>query len=335
MKPRALIRRLQRAPFRISRGRGREWSAQRRWLPFAAGACLLLAGCAHSPYGLLAIQPDGMQPAKPVVAVMDLENRAGFHGKWSLGEGMADMLVTELLDTERVIVLERRELGSVVDEILRQGKALFRPEGRVAGGRLKNAQYLLHGAVTDFAVTGDASGWFGEGKKGGWFSGSRATVSLHLRVSDVESGEILSSVRADGSAASWGFGAAVDYRDVHLGGDAFFRTPLGRATEKALERAVKQILRDLPSERRRIRVAEAGPESIILNAGRNFGIRPGETFIIRREGRAVTDPATGDVLDTMPGRETGLVEVYEVNPTISFGRLLEGSAVRGDIAQPK
>ena len=51
-------------------------------------------------------------------------------------------------------------------EIARQGQDLFRPEGRVERGRLMNAQYLIRGAVTDFTVVGDMSGWFGVENKG-------------------------------------------------------------------------------------------------------------------------------------------------------------------------
>ena len=84
---------------------------------------------------------------KPVVAVSDFENLASPPAQWNLGRGMADLLITELLDTEKVTVLERKDLGDVVGEIVLQGKEIFRKEGRVERGRLKNAKYLLRGVM--------------------------------------------------------------------------------------------------------------------------------------------------------------------------------------------
>lgn len=266
---------------------------------------------------------------KPVVAVQNFENRSGFRGKWSLGEGMADLLVAELMDSEKVTVLERQRLDGVLGELALQGKKWFRPEGRVEPGRLINARYLIRGAVTDFTVTGDASGWFGASGVSGRLRGSRARVSLTVQVSDVETGEILSSVRTEGTASAGGFSAGFDYKAVAFGGDAYFRTPLGSATEKALQRAVKQILRELPGQHWQPRVAEAGPDTIIINGGENVRVRIGDVFNVRDAGRDVTDPVTGNVLERIPGPVLGRIEIYDIGPLSSRAHLLEGEARRG------
>lgn len=49
-------------------------------------------------------------------------------------------------------------------------------------GRLKNAQYLIRGAVTDFTVVGDVSGWFGVQDKATIRGrGERARVALVIQ----------------------------------------------------------------------------------------------------------------------------------------------------------
>lgn len=305
----------------------------------AAAAALVAAtaGCATRYY-----RPGGRSRApaapayvvKPVVAVMDFENRSGFEGQWKLGGGMADLLVTGLLDTGRVTVLERRDLDDVLAEIARQGRDFFRREGRVDRGRLKNARYMLRGVVTEFTVTGDVSGWFAAPAARAFGRGQRARVALNVRLYDVESGEVLASVRTDGSVSSGLFGGSFDYRGVTFGGDAFFRTPLGRATEAAMARAVDGLLEAVPARYWQPRVAESGPDAVIVNGGENVGLRPGAEFTVRSEGRAVTDPITGDVIETVPGPARGRIRVTGVRAASSHAVLLEGDARRGDVLWP-
>jgi curli biogenesis system outer membrane secretion channel CsgG len=267
---------------------------------------------------------------KPVLAVTDFENKASFNGQWNLGQGMAELLTAELLDSERVVVLERQKLDSVVGEIVRQGQDFFRKEGRVEKGRLKNAQYLVRGVVTDFTVTGDSSGWFGVSSLGLHARGQRARVAVAVQVSDVTSGEVISSVKTDGDVSAGGFGGQVNYKSVSFGGDSFFRTPLGRATEKAIGRAVRKILHDLPTQSWQGRVAEVGVDTVIINGGRNAGVQMGDLFMVRDAPRDVTDPVTGNVIETMPGKIIGKIEVKEVGDEAAHASLLQGVAHRGD-----
>jgi len=280
------------------------------------------------------LSPRSKAIAKPVVAVVDFENRSGFTGKWKLGNGMAEVLCTELLDTRRFTVLERKNIGDVIGEIVRQGKDLFRAEGRAKKGRLKNAQYLLRGVITDFTVTGDLSGWFGASKGRLFGRGSRARVALTITVSDVESGEIISAVSSSGKASSGMFGAKVNYKGLSFGGDAFFRTPLGDATQEAIEDAVDDILDDIPHEYWKPRIAEAGPDMVIINGGDNVKLREGDLFVVRRKGREISDPVTGNIIETAPGPVVARIRVTEVNPLSSHAALLEGAARRGDFLEP-
>jgi curli biogenesis system outer membrane secretion channel CsgG len=270
---------------------------------------------------------------KPIVAVVDFENKASFSGQWNLGAGMADLLVNRLVESERVVVLERQHLGDVVGEIVRQGQELFRSEGRAQKGRLKNAQYLIRGVVTDFTVTGDTSGWFGTDKAAVRGRGQRARVALTVKVSDVATGEILSSVRAEGEASSGGLGAAVNYKGVSFGGDAFFRTPLGKATEAALSRAVKKILHDLPVQSWQPRVADMVDGLVVVNGGTSVGVRAGMEFAVRGPPREIKDPVTGNTIDLIPGKVSGRIRIQEVKESASYAELLEGSATRGDVLE--
>lgn len=303
---------------------------QIRALAFGAiGAVgLSVAGCATFSSKLPPLPADAV---RPVVAVTEFENETGFAGQWKLGRGMADLLVAELLDTERMIVVDRKHLNDIVGEINRQGQGLFRKEDTVEKGRLKNARFLVRGVITDFTQTGSASGWFRSsgGKNGAGLKGARAVVMLHLTITDVETGEILFSVPGDGTAKASGKWAQFDYRNVSFGGDLFFQTPVGKATQEAIRKAVLQIARALPYATWTPRVAEAGPDGVIINGGENTGVKAGDCFDVRLESRPITDPETGDVIERLPGKTVGRIQITRVKTTSADGTLLSGEAKRG------
>jgi len=307
-------------------------------LPSWAFALLLVAACGcetpgnsdlrqRSPYSSKRVM-------KPVLAVTDFENLASFPAQWNLGKGVADLLVTQLMDSEKVVVLERKNLGDVLNEIVLQGKDVFRKEGKVERGKLKNAKYLVRGSITDFTETAEESGWFGINWLRIFGRGSQARVAINIKVSDVETGEIVSSVKAAKTVSAGGIGAEARYKNMSFGGDAFFRTPLGKATEGAIDRAVRQIIRDLPVQRWQPRVAEADGREVVINGGQNVRVRVDDAFAVREDPRDITDPATGNVIETVPGRVVGRIQVTEVNPASAHAVILEGTAQRGQFLEP-
>lgn len=292
---------------------------------------VLISGCrslgaAQSPYR--------GRFARPVVAVTDFENLASVSGRWNLGEGMADLLVAELLRTDRVIVLERKDLKNILNELALQSRDLFRQEGRVARGRLRNAQYLIQGSVTDFTESSEMGGWVATRWLRLFGRSRRSRVAVVVRVSDVESGQIICSVKVDHSVSAGGVGVGAQYKDIAFGGDAFFRTPLGRATEGAIRKAVHRILRELPRHEWEPRIAEATSDFVVINGGRNVRIRTGQEFAVREKPREITDPVTGQVIESVPGRVRGRVRVTEVRELSSHAAVLEGAASRGDWLEP-
>jgi curli biogenesis system outer membrane secretion channel CsgG len=267
---------------------------------------------------------------KPVVAVTDFENETGFSGQWKLGSGIPDMLVSELLATDRVIVVDRQKLGVVIGEIMHQGKDLFRKEGSVERGRLKHAQYLIRGVITDFTQTRSASGWFRTHSVGIGGRGAKAIVMIHLTVTDVETGEIICSIPADGSARASSQWAKFDYSNTAFGGDMFFKSPIGRATQQALRKAVYEIIQEIPFSLWKPRIAEAIPDIVVINGGENTGVNIGDIFDVHAKSQTVTDPETGNVIDLIPGKIIGKIRITTVHSTSAEGIILSGKAKRGN-----
>ncbi len=294
------------------------------------GVLLLLAvlasGCRSLSTQLPPLPPNAI---KPVVAVTEFKNETGFSGQWKLGRGIPDLLVAELMNTHRLILVDRKNLGDVLGEITRQGRDLFRKEDSVTRGRLKNARYLIRGVITDFTQTGSASAWFRSSRAAAGGADARALVMINLTVTDVETGEILSCVPADGSAKASRKWARFDYNGVTFGGDLFFKTPIGRATQAALRKAVNRIVLDIPYTTWKPRIADATAESVIINGGENVGVQEGDLFNVREEGQSITDPGTGNVIDYIAGTIVARIKIIEVRATTADGIVMSGRPRRG------
>ena len=158
-------------------------------------------------------------------------------------------------------------------------------------------------------------------------------MAINIKVSDVESGEVVASVKAAKTVSAGGAGVEGRYKDVVFGGDAFFRTPLGKATEGAIHSAVRQILRDLPVTYWQPRVAESTGDTVVINGGKNVRVRVGDKFNVREAPRDITDPVTGNVIETVPGRVIGKVQVTKVNPASACAVIDNGVAKRGDFLE--
>lgn len=299
-------------------------------------ACALLTACAtRSPTP--AVRERGRSRElvlTPVVAVTAFDNRGGFASQWNVGEGMADLLSAALLDTESVMVVERKNIQDVLGELQRQESALFRGEGRVDRGRLRNARFVIRGTITDFTVIEGASGLFNTHWIMFGASRSKARVAIAMQLVDVENGDVLSVIKSDGDASAGGSRARINYKEVSFGGDSFFRTPLGEATEEAIDDAVSRLLRAIPSQPWIPMIAESGPAGVVINGGHNTRMLAGQVFDVCGPERLVTDPLTGNVISRAPGPATGRVQVTEVFPLAAQAKLLSGAARRGDRLRP-
>jgi len=261
----------------------------------------------------------------PVVAVMEFDNRSGFTGQWKLGTDMADLLVAELMDSNKVRVVERQRIGEVLGELALQDQPLFRTEGRVDRGQLLNARYQIRGVITDFSQVRGGGFWLGV--KDFFLRGKSFTarVALTLTVVDVQSGEIIGSAQADGEAKARSAYVAAEYKGVYFGGESFSRTPLGSATNKAIREAVEELNDQFPYRPWRPQIAETLSDGrILLNGGRDRKLEANTVYRVLGPVRLVTDPVNGDVLTRLPGKELGRILLVEVQDRISICRPVEG-----------
>jgi len=291
---------------------------------------ILLAACVPMSHQ----QTDQYKYEKPRIAVLAFDNKASISQQWKLSEGMRDILVDSLVKTDRYTVLTRRDLGAVMAELEAQQDPRFRAQGKLEQGKLKNLQYLIKGAVTDFAhVKGSALRVLGS-KLGIGGSGQVAIVSVTLYVISVETGEIIASKTMEGTASAGSMDFNATYKNVSFGGKSFFRTPLGKATQEVMEKCLDNISEVIANDKWYPSVVKVDGERIIISGGEDRHIAVGSQWQAFKEGEELVDPKTGDVLGREPGKMSGLINVTEVFDKYSVGEIVDGEFGVGQVLRP-
>ncbi len=299
----------------------RPLASRRNLLRFALVLPLLFAlACASSgPIG----KPERF--VQPTVAVESFENRAPFPLRWQLGEGMSEQLVAILVESERVDVVTRLSLGTVLDEIDLQKDPRFRNEGRVQGGRLKNARYLIRGKVIDFTHTSGGGLHFVRGLTRGRAKGYVALVTIALSVIDVETREV-ETTTFEGRAWAGELSLQAVYGGVAFGGRAFYKTPLGEATGTAIRRAVRWLVGRVADRPWQPLIARIEGETLYLSGGADRGLEIGDELEVREPGDAIVDPASGDVIGRTDSQLVGRLRVVEVRDRFALAAVVDGDS---------
>jgi len=285
-------------------------------LSAAAG---MLAGCGAGAGG------GGGHYVKPTIAVMKFENRAPFPLGWKLGDGMQEILVDRLVATGRFHVVERPELDSILRELRFQQSGATRRQKRAQPGRIKNVQYLVKGTVTDFGHVSNSSSFLSTRHWDFLGGGARAVMGMTLYVVDVESGEIVCSESLEENVRAKDVAVKAAYKDVAFGGSVFYRTPLGRATAKVIDKAVERVAGAIARRPWVPKLALVQPDGVVvINGGRDRGVREGRAYEVVEAGAPIVDPDTGDVISRQPGRRVGRVRVRQVHQRHSVAAIVSG-----------
>ncbi|PYQ46264.1 MAG: hypothetical protein DMF77_01485 [Acidobacteria bacterium] len=206
----------------------------------AAAVCVLgLAGMASAQTA---------RSKKPLVAVTDFDfGTVGYHwwGNYDIGKGMADQVMSELLEDGTFRVVERKKLDTILAEQdfahsdrADPGAAKLSKLGKVLGVR-----YIITGSITKFG---------GEDKgKGGSLHGihvgvgkAKTEVSLTARLVDTTTGEVLLAAKGEGVSKK---GGGFSFGKSGLGSygqdsSDFKASAIGEAQEAACKDLVAKIV---------------------------------------------------------------------------------------------
>ena len=240
----------------------------------ASLAMLMLAGCPagtgtttnvreSSGRSMADAQAEHYNGPKARIAVARFENKtadaAGYAGWYnpSIGDGMADMLTTALVNSGRYIVLERQALDDVLGEQDLGASGRVREDTAAAIGEIEGAELLVVAAVTEFegnaGGTRAGGGGIGGGILGAIAGGSRsAHMAIDLRVIDSRTSRILAATSVEGEAKDFNIGGALaGYTgSVGLGGglSTWKNTPREKALRQVIGGAVDYVISVTPPE---------------------------------------------------------------------------------------
>lgn len=206
---------------------------------------------------------------KPSIFIAPLDGDTSQIQGWqpALGEGLAEMLITELSKLGKFEVLESTALPELMNEI-HLGEAGYVGESeRVEKGGFAGADFMFRGKVTRFGSKQqglDLTGFVPRsiGKLG--VQQTTADVRIDWRIVDVYNRKVLKTSHAEGKQTGGGFdiGVNVTGHGGRIGFDnsEFMNSALGRATVRALSNVVTEVaMTDLPESGRR--KAQAGKQA--------------------------------------------------------------------------
>ena len=136
---------------------------------------------------------------RPRVAVYAFEDKTE-EGK-APAKAVSDMLVSELFKAGVFRLIERERLDTITAEIRRGQSGMVDPATAAKAGRITGAQYVILGSVTLYHYSEKASG-FAIPILGSSTKAKTAYVVLHLRITDVETGEIVYAYDKEGDATN-------------------------------------------------------------------------------------------------------------------------------------
>ena len=286
----------------------------------------------------------GARADQKSLAVMKFTTTAGggrnywYNASWDLGEGMAEMLATALVETGKFKVLERQQIHDVLGEQDLGASGRIEPATAAKIGKILGARYLIYGTVNEFEYSKGGEG--GAVRIGGLrvgASGAKAHIGMDVRIVDAVTSEILFSTRSTADANRSGF--KVGYSGADFGADlgAFQKTPLGEATRKAIEDAVAKMVSQFGTEAPpepaaawsgTLLVSDKG--ALVIKAGTRDGLKAGDIFTVYRPK---TEKVGNEVL-TVGEDKIGKIRLVSVGEAASTAEVVEGGGFKtGDIVK--
>ena len=193
-----------------------------------------------------------------------LRRRSGstesFHSA-SLVSGVRDLITTALFQSKRFIVLERENIGDVLVEQEFSAAGRVGEASRIPLGQIEGAELLVVGALTGFDAGAAGGGGLpipipinrGRDVVVLDLEFRKSHVAMDLRVIDVRTGRIVSTVAVEGSARKFGAGLS-GFARTRYGGyvpvpnllRGFANTPVEKAISEMVDAAVTHVVEKTP-----------------------------------------------------------------------------------------
>ena len=266
---------------------------------------------------------------KKRIAVFEFEDKTDHRIHWwtgqSVGRGMADMLITELVNSGEYRVIERTALDHILKEQGLGQSGAVTQQSAAEVGKMLGVEIAVVGAVTEFGHARGGTGGRIKGVRVG-VSKQSAAVAVDVRLINTTTGEIIASKNARKEEKKGGLSFGTPEFSFN-NKNKFDQSLVGKAARKAIEDVVKAINAQVTSISWQAKVVKATGNSVIINVGAEAGVENGMEFVVYSQGEELIDPDTGLSLGSEEER-VGRIKVTNNNlgnGKASRCQILEGS----------
>lgn len=270
-------------------------------------------------------------------------------GTVDVGKGIVSLLITRLVKDGTYSVVDRQMLDQILKEQNLSVSDRADPATACKIGKLLSVDAIIVGTVTQCGVdtkhtsvsapsiatsyipyVGGLAGSLGHfsSKK------TKAKVGIDARIIDINTGEILATANGTGEQTkkeTWVLSDSWDWS-----GDDFQHSTAG----EAIIAAVNQLGDQLEAAASKIpdnqsvalanvegKIADVTGTQVILNVGKQNGIKVGDHFQVERVTKEITDPTSGRVIKKLTST-IALIDVTEADKESATGSITKGAGVR-------
>jgi curli biogenesis system outer membrane secretion channel CsgG len=289
----------------------------------------------------------GADQAKKRVAVFDFDYGALNHwwGTYDIGKGISSMIVTNLVRDGTYSVIERQQLDKILQEQNFSNSDRANPATAAKIGKVLGLNAIIIGTITEFGAekknvdAGAITSRFGLPRVG--TSSGKANVVLDARMVNTETAEVLAVASGKGQSSRGGVLFEGGGGGFDMNSSNYEHTIIGEATRQAVD----ELTRQLVSQAEKIEattieinglVADATDiHQLVLNVGKNQGLKVGDVVAIEHVVRKVMDPSDPTKVLRVVTERIGTAKITSVDAGSSMadftgvGTPQVGDAVKG------
>jgi curli biogenesis system outer membrane secretion channel CsgG len=261
------------------------------------------------------------------ITVTKFENKAGWSGRFDVGDAWATVMTDLLNQSGKFIVLGEKDM---------RGEAMaeqdFAASGRTAGGnkapvtgQMTPAQLLVKGAITH--VQDDTAGGGGGISYGGIHlggKGGKGEINATVYIVDSTTGQVLASKSVTGVSTQKGLSIGVYRGGLGTEASGYQNDNVGKAVTAACDEAVKFLVTQLPKIPWTGSVVTSSNGKIFINRGTREGVSVGQQFVVG-DAEVIRDPDSGEVLDSSI-KEVARLSCDTVKEKLSICSVASGKA---------
>lgn len=314
---------------------------------------------------LIGIAITAQAQQKKRIAILDFDYAtvqsdisAIFGTRMDVGKGVADLLVTKLVQGAQYSIIERKQLDKIIAEqnLGASGRLDEATAARI--GKILGVDALVMGSIHTFGRDDKSKGtgggvnvpvpMFGSVKLGS--KKAKAIVGINFRMVNTDTAEIFLAGDARGESKREGASiqASGGVKGVYTDGGAgmessnFADTIIGEAVYDCVNKLAAQLeekASSLPSRavaalKTEGLIADVSGSTVVINIGKNAGLKKGDHLTVQRVTREVKDPDSGKVIRVISDK-VGEIVLTDVDNESAEGSFVgKGAAKVKDKVMP-